>query len=718
MTSDQITDTEVLAVFDGSPMAHEPLTANEIAEMLECPRQTASKKLDELAEYGDVKSKEVGDRNRVWWRPAPLDSSSNRTTVRTHDPPDDDIETTTVTAQGPFSAATPRKRLEAELKRNERPYRTLAENFPNGIVTLFDPDLVYTLAAGQAFDGIPVAPEDIEGKHLREVWNEATANALEPVFEAALDGEHRSVELEYAGREWVVHAVPITDERDDVFAGMTMAQDITEQKERERYLRDAKSQLEAAAEAGAVGTWEWHIPEDQMVTGTSFAKTFEVDPDAAREGVSLDQYISAIHEADRERVKRAVEAAVDSCGEYEEEYRVWDADGELRWVVARGHVECDENGNPVTFPGALTDITERKRAERERDEHRKQLETLFEVLPVGVVVAANDGEHIEANDTAKEIWGGNVFNAENVADYERYSGRWTDTGEPVAPDEWTMARVLQNEEVTEPDVYEIEAVDGERRIVMVHGMPIRDETGDVTRGVITQTDITERRKYQRRLEETVEKLEQSNERLESFASTLAHELRNPVMIGQMYCNELPDEADSEAVGHIAEALDRIERMIDVMLALTRGHEAVGERAPVDLPDVARKAWDEVDAPDATVDVAIDRTVHVDETYVEHLFRNLFENAVEHGGPDVAITVGDLPSGFFVADDGPGIPVDDRDDVFKLGFSTTVERGGTGIGLAFVKRLADVYEWDCRVTESESGGARFEFTNVDHGSSQR
>ncbi|WP_049922502.1 PAS domain-containing protein [Halopiger djelfimassiliensis] len=405
-------------------------------------------------------------------------------------------------ALGMSQDITERTERKRRLERSEQRYRTLTEHFPNGIVTLFDHELRYELAAGRAFDDIPVEPETLEGRYFREVWDEETADALQPAFEAALDGRERSIELEYAGREWVFHAVPITDERGDVFAGMTMAQDITERKEYERYLRDAKSQLEAATEAGAVGTWEWDVQTDEMVVGQSFARTFGVEPAAAREGVSLDRFISAIHEADRERVVAEIEAAVESGGDYEAEYRVRNADGEIRWVVARGRVECDADGTPVTFPGALTDITERKRAELQLQRNNEQLETLFEILPVGVVVADADGRLVEANDTATEIWGGDVFDAESIAEYEQYPAVWADSGEPVEPEEWTMARVLEGEEVTDPDVFEIETVDGKRRIIQVEGMPVRDETGTVTRGVVTITDITERRNNQRKLAES------------------------------------------------------------------------------------------------------------------------------------------------------------------------------------------------------------------------
>ncbi|QCS43453.1 PAS domain S-box protein [Natrinema versiforme] len=139
---------------------------------------------------------------------------------------------------------TARKRRERELEESEQRYRTLAEHFPNGVVTLFDHDLEYTLVAGQGFDKIPVDPSEAEGERFDDIWPEETSDALEPALRAALEGEERTIELEYAGREWVIYTVPITDNRGDVFAGVTMAHDITERKEYQRKLEETISRLE------------------------------------------------------------------------------------------------------------------------------------------------------------------------------------------------------------------------------------------------------------------------------------------------------------------------------------------------------------------------------------------------------------------------------------------------------------------------------------------
>jgi signal transduction histidine kinase len=81
--------------------------------------------------------------------------------------------------------------------------------------------------------------------------------------------------------------------------------------------------------------------------------------------------------------------------------------------------------------------------------------------------------------------------------------------------------------------------------------------------------------------------------------------------------------------------------------------------------------------------------------------------VGHGSDSVAVTVGSLDGpGFYVADDGPGIPDHVREEVFDHGVTTAEE--GTGFGLAIVDRIASAHGWEARATASESGGARFEF----------
>jgi len=79
-----------------------------------------------------------------------------------------------------------------------------------------------------------------------------------------------------------------------------------------------------------------------------------------------------------------------------------------------------------------------------------------------------------------------------------------------------------------------------------------------------------------------------------------------------------------------------------------------------------------------------------------------------GAADLTLTVGELDDGFYIADDGVGIPVDEREDVFEGGYSLA---SGPGFGLRIVDEIADTHGWSVAVTESDAGGARFEITGV-------
>jgi len=76
---------------------------------------------------------------------------------------------------------------------------------------------------------------------------------------------------------------------------------------------------------------------------------------------------------------------------------------------------------------------------------------------------------------------------------------------------------------------------------------------------------------------------------------------------------------------------------------------------------------------------------------------------------VKIRIGTLDSGFYLADDGPGIPADEREAVFESGYTTSED--GTGLGLRIVKRIVEAHGWEIESTNSASGGAGFEITGV-------
>ncbi|MEF8826218.1 MAG: PAS domain S-box protein [Halapricum sp.] len=208
-----------------------------------------------------------------------------------------------------------------------------------------------------------------------------------------------------------------------------------------------------------------------------------------------------------------------------------------------------------------------------------------------------------------------------------------------------------------------------------------------------------------------EQLHRQNERLEQFVNVVSHDLRNPLNIAQARLTLAREECVSAHLDEISRAHERMETLIQDLLTLALDGEHVDETEPIIIGELISGCWRNVETTDATLVTEAEQTIHAGPSRLKQLLENLFRNAVEHGDQNVTVRVGDLEDGFYVADDGPGIPEDDREEVFEPGYSTETE--GIGFGLHIVREIVEAHDWDIRVTDSESGGARFEITGVEN-----
>lgn len=206
-----------------------------------------------------------------------------------------------------------------------------------------------------------------------------------------------------------------------------------------------------------------------------------------------------------------------------------------------------------------------------------------------------------------------------------------------------------------------------------------------------------------------QELTQQNSRLEEFTNVVSHDLRNPLNVADGQLELVREECDSEHLDTIARTHERMEALIDDVLTLARQGETASEIEPVDLAGLTGNCWQNVATAKATLAIETDRRMQADRSRLQQLFENLMRNAVEHGGEDVTVTVGELEDGFYVEDDGPGIPEHERENVFDLGYSTAED--GTGLGLSIVKRVADAHGWTISVTDGSEGGARIEIRGI-------
>lgn len=240
-------------------------------------------------------------------------------------------------------------------------------------------------------------------------------------------------------------------------------------------------------------------------------------------------------------------------------------------------------------------------------------------------------------------------------------------------------------------------------------IPWRNPDGDVLGLIGIAHNVTEQKRTERIIR-------RQNERLEQFASVVSHDLRGPLTVagGNLELAREECEAGDEQLAAVAEAHDRIDALIDNILSFARGGSGVVEPEVVSLSDVTIDAWETLSTDEATITVADDGSVLADPSQVSRLFENLFRNALEHASEAATVRVGTLAdgNGFFVEDEGPGVPPEDRESAFEMGFTT--ERSNTGFGLAIVEQIAEGHGWDVRLMDGSEGGARFEFTGVSSG----
>ena len=289
--------------------------------------------------------------------------------------------------------------------------------------------------------------------------------------------------------------------------------------------------------------------------------------------------------------------------------------------------------------------------------------------------------------------------------------------------------VRHREETADAPHYElrIRTKDGEVRYLEMSVQIITYEGDPAHLG--SARDVTRRREQKR-------KVERKNERLKEFTSVVSHDLRNPLNVAQGHLELARETGEERHFEKTSAALDRMETLIEDLLALARQGNDVTDAESLSLEAVARQAWGTVSTGEATLSVDGDLgEVAADHGRLQELFENLFRNSVEHGSPsnrpadddsvehgstgsrtksddaadheddELTVRVGRTKEGFYVADDGPGIPAEERERVFHHGHTTSDD--GSGLGLSIVESIVNAHGWDVAVTEGPDGGARFD-----------
>ena len=486
--------------------------------------------------------------------------------------------------------------------------------------------------------------------------------------------------------------------------------DVTASKHNEETLR-------MTLDAGDVATWNWDIVTDQVTADSNMARLFPVKGGASAPA-PLALYLEVIHPDDRARVRRQIDQALQSHAPFESRYRVRTIDGDYRSVLARGRVEYGADGTPLRLPGVILDITRQTQVESALQTSEERYSSLIELMDQAFCVIDMlyddqgnpvDFRYLEANPAfVKQSGLENAIGKTIRSFVPEHDQHWFDVYDQVV-------------KTGQPMRYVDEAHAMERWFEI---FAARLGGPGSTKLAVLFTDISERKRAEKKLRQLADDLSEMDRRKTEFLATLAHELRNPLAPIRNGLQIMHLAADKPAT--VARVRDVMERQVNQMVHLvndlldvariTRGQiELKLERA--DLKTIIASAVETsmplIEASQHQLQVTVTEQalpLDADPTRLAQVLGNLLNNAAKYTPAKGRIVLDARRDGdqavIEVRDSGVGIPAESLPTVFEMftqvGQNMGRAQGGLGIGLSLVRRLAELHGGSVAVASPGAG----------------
>ncbi|HUO08300.1 MAG TPA: PAS domain S-box protein [Phycisphaerae bacterium] len=601
-----------------------------------------------------------------------------------------------------------------ERKRAEEALRSLAQ-FPDE-----NPSPVVRIArTGTVLYANPTSAA-LGGQWQCTVGRPASEPLARLVQETLDSGQTMEMDLESGDRIFSFIFVPFADSGYVNLYG----RDITDPKQAEEALRESEERFRGTFENAAVGI----AHEDLAGRFLRFNKKFcEILGYSQEElvGKTLSEVTFPEDLADDLAQFSALIQGESSS--YTMEKRFIRKDGALVWGQLTVSLQFNAAGKPAYCIKIVQDITGRKRAEEALRESERRFRTVTEVLPAIIWTAKPDGGIDYFNTYFAEYTG--------LPPEQSLSSAW----QLLHPDDLPRCREKSLRAIAagEPyeDEYRLRRADGAFRWQLARAVPLRDDSGRITKWLGSCIDIEDQKRVQGALREAKEAAESASRAKSEFLASMSHEIRTPMngvfgMLDLALDMELAPE-QRHYLERARASADLLLRVIDDILDFSKIEagrldlepipfslrETLGEAIKAFGPRAHRKELElalhvRPEAPDGVIGDAL---------RLGQVLTNLLGNAIkftDHG--EVILKVG-VESGtesqaclhFSVTDTGPGIPADKQKLIFgafaQADSSMARRFGGTGLGLAISARLVELMGGRIWVESEEGKGSTFHFT---------
>lgn len=376
-----------------------------------------------------------------------IDARGNVRDIRANGEVERDEKGEPVTMIGTVMDITERKKIENELRYSEQRFRDITESSSDWFWET-DAQHIYIDISKRGPETLGCKKEDILGKSRWDIFNK---HEDEEKWKSHCDdlSNHRMFSgFEYTvdvsgGGEIVVSVsgIPVFDDAGEFQGYRGTARNVTARRMVEKSLKISEERFTKSQNFANIGTWDWNIQTGELYWSDRIGPLFGYEP--GKLDTTYDNFVAAIHPDDRKQVTDAVTACVEKGDEYNLEHRVVWPDGTVRYLLEKGDVVRDQDGQPLNMLGVVQDITEAKNMQAQLIQSSK-MATLGEMAtgvahelnqPLNIIrMAINNIQRKSANNSASpEYLSGKLHKIDNqvqrasaIIEHMRIFGRKSD----------------------------------------------------------------------------------------------------------------------------------------------------------------------------------------------------------------------------------------------------------------------------------------------------
>lgn len=507
----------------------------------------------------------------------------------------------------------------------------------------------------------------------------------------------------------------------DTSLNRKLAETVEKLRAEHRALARSEERLKEAQEIAQIGHWELDLHSGELHWSDQLFRLLQHKPLAFVPGPS--SLLDLVHPADRQQVADAHHQARVHRRSFTLDYRLLLEDGTLKYVHERCQTQVDDQGEPAYAVGTLQDITETRLAGEKLAASESRLRQVIESMPVGVWLADATGQLLYSNPAGRQIWAGERL--VGLEQYGEYRGWWADSGEPIGPEQWGMARAIRQGEVALNEEIDIQCFDDSRKSILHSALPLKDEQGTLLGAIVILQDVTKGKQQQialqqsetrvrllnaeleQRVADRTAALERANQELEAFSYSVSHDLRAPLRAIKGFTDMLLEDHCGEFSGECRRLLQRIQhngqqmaQLIDDLLAFAQMDRQPLRKERIELRPIVERCrallQKEQLGRRVQFKIGVLPPAMGDPAMLQQVMFNLLDNALKftRSCAEALIEIGalDKPGGtvYYVRDNGVGFDMRHQARLFGVfqRLHRSEEFEGTGVGLAIVQRIVE------------------------------